>query len=171
MPPTTIGSNSNLHATRKERTDLPQESLIHILYDQWLALSNGEMLPSRAQFDPISMDRNLLPWIFMLDVLTDDTEMDYRYRLAGTGNVQLVGRDATGKLASSIFGDEDRRYMMETFHMTVREKCPTYWHAGVPHERNRHVNIFRGIFPLSTDGTNVDILISAAVPERPLVAA
>jgi hypothetical protein len=129
------------------------------------------MLPSRAQFDPVSMDRNLLPWIFMLDVLDDDTGMDYRYRLAGTGNVQLVGRDATGKLASSIFGDEDRRYMMETFPMTVREKCPTYWHASVPHDRHNHVSIFRGIFPLSTDGTNVDILIAAAVPERPLLAA
>ena len=154
-----------LYANRIERTELPPDSLVIELYYYWQSLATEGRLPSRSLIDPSAIPRSLLPWIFMVDVLKNGESFDYRYRLAGTSNVQLVGRDPTGKLASSIFGEDEGAFVMETFHTTVREKQPTYWHAAVPHEKHEFVLVLRGIFPLSTDGSNVDILFAAAVPE------
>jgi hypothetical protein len=155
-----------MYATRIEKSELSSDSPILELHRYWLSLADGNQLPSRSQVDPGSISRALLAWIFMVDVLRDGETPDYRYRLAGTSNVQLVGRDPTGKRASSIFQGEEKIFMMETFHVTVREARPTYWHAAVPHEKYEFVNVHRGLFPLSTDGSNVDILIAAAIPER-----
>jgi hypothetical protein len=155
-----------LYANRIDSNDIPPESLVLELHHYWRSLARADQLPSRSQIDPVDIARILLPWIFMVDVLNDGCKPDYRYRLAGTSNVRLVGRDPTGKLASSIFRDDDRTFMMETFHTTVRERQPTYWHAAVPHDKYHFVNVYRGIFPLSSDGEKVDILIAAAVPER-----
>jgi hypothetical protein len=130
------------------------------------SLTPENQLPSRSKIDPSEISIALLPWLFMVDVKNNDGALDYQYRLAGTSNVQLVGRDPTGKLASSIFGEDERAFMMDTFDITVREKQPTFWHAAVPHDQHQFVTVYRGIFPLSTDGLNVDILIAAAVPER-----
>ena len=157
---------SFLYANRIEYVELPRDSSVLELEHYRRSLATTDQLPSRSQVDPSNITPSLLPWIFMVDVLNDDAQPDYRYRLAGTSNVQLVGRDPTGKLASSIFGEHDKAFMMETFHVTIREKQPTYWHAAVPHDQHEFVTVYRGIFPLSSDGENVDILIAAAVPER-----
>lgn len=156
-----------LYANRIEKTALPPESLVLDLDDYWRSLMTGDQPPPRSKLDPSAIGPTLLPWLFMADVVRDGETFDYRYRLAGTKNVQLVGREPTGKMASSIFKAEDRAFILETFHVTVNEARPTYWRAAVPHERHRYVDVFRGLFPLSTDGSNVDILLGAAVPDRP----
>jgi hypothetical protein len=148
------------------KSDMPSGSPVLDPADYLLPLADTDRMPARSSIDPSLIDPTLLPWIFMVDVLEDKEILDYRYRLAGTSNVQLVGREPTGKLASDIFGDKDRAFMMETFHVTVHEKQPTFWHGAVPHEKYGSIGVVRGIFPLSNDGENVDILIGAAVPER-----
>jgi len=148
------------------RGDVPNECLVAALERYWQSLRRGRLMPSRADIDPVNIDVDLLPFLFLLDVVRGDDGIDYFYRLVGTANVDLVGRDPTGKLMSEVMGSEERRFIMETFDQTVQERAPTYWLAEVPQDRYGLVRVYRGLFPLSSDGEYVDKLICAAEATR-----
>ena len=155
-----------LFAERTELDALPDGSPIRDLAGYWDRLPRTGDLPSRAAIDPGSISPLILPWIFLLDVLREGDSFDYRYRLVGTGNVELVGRDPTGCLVSEIFADSGHRFIADTFHATVREAVPTYWRAAVPHDQYERTEIHRGLYPLADDGRTVDRLLCIAVPNH-----
>ncbi|MEQ9333141.1 PAS domain-containing protein [Thalassobaculum sp.] len=148
----------------------PPLSPVVLLRDYWQSIAPAPgVLPGRQHFDPLDVDVGVVPWIFLMDVIRggDGVPLDYRYRLVGTGNVQLVGRDATGELASAVFGRVDAPFVLETFDLTVANAAPTYWIATVPQDRIGEVTIHRGLFPLARDGGTVDMLLCVAAPWPP----
>lgn len=146
--------------------ELPTRSPIRIL-DDWWRHRSGETgkLPARRDVDPIELGKAVIPWIFIMAVIRDGDDLDYLYRLVGTANAQLVGRDATGMLASDIFRGKDRAVIKASFDETVEARKPTYWRAAIPHEQEFSVSVYRAIYPLSDKGETIDHLIAAAIPE------
>ena len=142
---------------------LRPESSVRELHDHWCGLRPAEGLPRWGDFDPVKLPRQLLPWVFLLDVLREHGRLDYYFRLAGTANATLVGRDATGKRARALFGPEAYPIVSEAFDATVAEARPTFWSSDIPHVRLGSIRVERGIFPLSEDGRRVDRLIGIAV--------
>lgn len=128
------GGKGALFAQRMERGDLPEQSLVVELEAYWNSLPCSDGLPSRRDIDPVEIGGELLPWIFLLDVIREDGRLDYLYRLTGTSNVELVGRDPTGQRASEIFANDEHAFVIETFDQTVNERMPTYWYAEVPQD-------------------------------------
>ena len=158
------GGTGSLFAQRIERGDIPELSLVVELEAYWNSLPCSDGLPSRRNIDPVEIGEALLPWIFLLDVIREDGRLDYLYRLAGTSNVELVGRDPTGRRSSEIFADDEHAFVIETFDQTVNERVPTYWYVEVPQDHYDVVRVYRGLFPLSDDGITINKLICAAVP-------
>lgn len=145
--------------------EIPADSLTRTTYDFWRGLAAEPALPARTDFKPEIVPREILPWLFLMDVLrAPDGSLDYCYRLNGTSNVSLVGRDPTGSLASEIFHESKRRFMLDSFDTTVKEQKPTFWVGAVPHERIEQISIWRGLFPLANDRENVDQILGIAVP-------
>lgn len=144
----------------------PADSPVVSLHRYWLSIAPASgVLPGRRHLDPLDIGPSLMPWVFLLDVFREDgMALDYRFRLVGTGNVALVGRDATGHLASAVFGERDAPFVLATFDRTVADAAPTFWIATVPHDRIGDVTIHRGLFPLSGDGRTVDMLLCIAAP-------
>ena len=65
------------------------------LYDHWLSLRPAAGgLPGRQHIDPAAI-RDLLPWIWMVDV--ERNPLRFRYRLLGTEQVHAMERDFTGR--------------------------------------------------------------------------
>lgn len=125
-------------------------------------------LPGRWHLEPADIDDLVIPWIWVVDVIDEaGMPLDYLYRMVGAGNVTLVGRDATGELASTIFGRVDAPFVMGTFDLTVHTAAPTFWVATVPHDGLGEVTIHRGLFPLADDGRTVDTLLCIAAPWPP----
>jgi hypothetical protein len=62
------------------------------LYSYWLSKRNGRTMPARRDLDPGELAR-LLPFLCIIDKAAGE----FRYRLMGTGVVQELGRDLTGK--------------------------------------------------------------------------
>ena len=152
-----------LASDRVTREALRPDSLVLTLHDHWCGLRPAEGLPRHDDFDPIQLPRPLLPWVFLMDVLREEGRLDYYFRLAGTGNANLIGRDATGKRAREFFGPEAYPIVSEAFDTTVAEARPTFWTANIPHIRLGSVRVERGFFPLAEDGHQVDRLIGIAV--------
>lgn len=159
-----LGRYSYLFAEPITKDAIPAGSAILDLERYWRERSGPRSMPSRQDIDPIDIPRRALPWIFMLDVLSAGPRLDYRFRLVGTKNVELVGRDATGHLASEIFGSPDRQFVMDTFDRTVDSAAPTFWRAAVPHDIYGQTEVYRGLLPLAGDGKSVDMLLCIAVP-------
>ena len=155
-----------LSADPVEIDSMPTGSPVRSLHDYWQSIAPGPgLLPGRQHLDPLDIGPRVMPWVFLMDVIrTDGAPLDYRYRLVGTGNVQLVGRDATGELASAVFDRVDAPFVLDTFDLTVENAAPTCWIATVPNDVVGMVTIHRGLFPMARDGRTVDMLMCIAVP-------
>lgn len=161
------GSDSRLlNAERVEVDEFPAESPVVKLYDYWRAAAPApDVLPGWQHIDPDEMDAEVRHWICIVDVIeTGGAPLDYLYRLIGPGNVLLVGRDATGQLASTVFGRVDAPFLLGTFDLTAETGTPTFWIATVPQDQVGEVTIHRGLLPMARDGRNVDMLLCAAAP-------
>ncbi|MBO6560960.1 MAG: PAS domain-containing protein [Nisaea sp.] len=156
-----------LYAERISLEKLPDESLVRQAHTFWRGLVDAPALPARSDFTPLDVPRPILPWLFIMEVLREPGgRLDYRYRLAGTSNVSVVNRDPTSKLASEVFKESDRAFMLKSFDITVTGAEPTFWDAAVPHERIEKVDLWRGLFPLAEDRMTVDTLLGIAVPKK-----
>ena len=74
------------------------------VFAYWSSLREAGQLPSRAQIDPLALKR-LLPTVSLIDVTTQDQQVVYRQRLAGTGLYSIYGREITG-CTPARFGTE-----------------------------------------------------------------
>lgn len=155
---------SSFNSDRVALSDLGADSPITLVQQYWVSLLADGQLPARRQIDPLDIPNRALPWLFIVEVTQRWPVLDYRYRLVGTGNTLLVGRDATGLLASEIFAARDTEVVPSTFDETVHAGEPTFWRATVPNDRVGSVEIERGLFPLAEDGVEVDALLGVALP-------
>ena len=72
------------------------------MYGYWRSKCAGDRLPPRRAIDPVEIPR-LLPHITIVEVVPD--ERRYVYRLVGTKEVEIRGRDPTGKsVLDGFFG-------------------------------------------------------------------
>jgi len=78
-------------------TDLPDPKL-RTLYDIWLEKCQADRLPARQDFDPVDLPPTLLPWITIFDVEGGR----FRIRIVGTGIVQVMGQDTTGRYLDEL---------------------------------------------------------------------
>src|SRR5688572_14913414 len=73
-----------------------------LILNSWQGKCAGRIMPARSDIDPDEI-RRYLPYITLVDVVADGRQ--YVYRLVGTQEVALRGRDPTGKsVVEAFFG-------------------------------------------------------------------
>jgi hypothetical protein len=129
------------------------------LYDYWRARQRSGRLPARADIDPADL-RHLLPRLALIDVLREDHDLAFRYRLTGTEIVNRAGRDPTGKRFEELYSGD----YLQTAHATYRQVVDT----GRPHTSDRvyplvpgreYMRYDRLLLPLAGDGVTVDMVM------------
>jgi hypothetical protein len=126
----------------------------------WLSLRPAEGLPGRQHFDPLDIP-DLMPRVWMLDVLREP--LRYRYRFAGTKEVESLQREVTGKMF-----DELHPHCYDTlsgrFFEIVRHGVATYRKGKVVAiHKKEHMTVENCIVPMARDGTNVDLVMALTV--------
>ena len=135
------------------------------LHHYWRSKCAADRLPSRAMIDPAEIPR-LLPYLVMAEIERDP--MRVRYRLVGTQVVESNGVDFTNRyLDECDFAVE--ALLLECYRRLVETRAPIFayyeWHKVKWRGAKGAVGASEsGFFPLSTDGTNVDLAISIADP-------
>lgn len=104
-----------------------------------------------------------------MSVLREGPDLDYRFRLVGTANVNLVGYDATGMLSSELFRGSERAGIKRSFDETLKSGEPTFWQATIPHKQNFPIFVYRALYPLADDGQTIDHLIGTAIPDNVVI--
>lgn len=128
----------------------------------WLSLKPKEGLPGRQHFDPSDIP-DLIARIWMLDVLREP--LRYRYRLAGTKEVETLQREVTGKMFEDVHPQSYKRE--ETtgrFSESVENGVATYRKGNViAMHKKEHLTVENCVVPLARDGQSVDLIIGFSI--------
>ena len=127
-------------------------------YDYWQSKHRDGRLPGRQDIDPLEIP-DLLPHVSILDVVGEGDAMRFRFRLVGTANVHIAGREHTGAFIEDVFEADDAARLQTAFRGIVESREPHYWLTSVAVRGNRPVHYARLMVPLASDGQNVDMLM------------
>lgn len=129
------------------------------LLEYWVSKCDADKYPVRSAIEPSKIKR-ILPYIFIVERL-DGEKSDYRFRLVGTGIVDIEG-ECTGRLLSELFPDRDK---YSNVWKQYDECCMgvTYIrHQTLGWRGKKYIEYETVLLPLYGDGENVDYLIGTA---------
>ena len=132
------------------------------LYEFWRALPAENGLPGRQHVDPAAI-HTLLPWIFMVDVERSLPGPVFRYRLAGTGIVELFDLEITGRTVEEAFPQQAAELNAD-YTRAMAATQPIRRRAPMPVAKKLYLMVDWLICPLASNGAEVDMLIGAPVP-------
>ncbi len=136
-------------------------------FDYWLSITPAEGLPGRQHFDPLEI-AELMPRVWILDVVREPTGMRFRYRLVGTREVTTLQREVTGRWLDEVHphlketpnGFARFRHIAEKGKATYRKGRVTFVH----HKDDRMVE--NCMVPMARDGSRVDMIMVCSVLYR-----
>lgn len=138
---------------------------IRAMYGYWKSKCVGDRLPRRADIEPLDFPR-LLPHITLVEVVAD--ERRYVYRLVGTKEVEVRGRDPTGKSVIDGFFGPSLADALRCYDTVVATKRPFYDDAPYITPDRRYSDDESLFLPLADDGATVNrIMVFATVTPNP----
>jgi hypothetical protein len=145
----------------KFRAQLEHPKLIRF-YDYWRSKvqAKGGKLPSRQDLDPAEIP-DLLPVMFLVEVVREDGRLRYRHRLMGTELIERGGRDPTGTFFEEVFTPEEMARLTAIYDQVVASGTPHLLRAdleGPLLKSLEYVTYQRLLLPLAGDGETVDML-------------
>ncbi len=128
---------------------------------QYLAeRAHGKKLAGRRDIDPCDFVPNL-QLINLVDVVREADRMRFRYRLVGSAQSDMAGREITGLfLEDAVLADFVGR-IGANMRAVVETGSPVYDRFPMPHPNRDFIDSERVYFPLSSDGETVDMLLIA----------
>lgn len=134
-------------------------------------LKGGRPMPSRADILPEDLPRQVLPDLFLIDVEGDEGPghagpWRYRFRLIGTHVAWAAGEDWTGRRVDAELLGPLAPKLVAAYDECVRARAPRMRHHLFENLRERiEYPARRYLFPLSSDGGRIDVLLGLFVIE------
>lgn len=139
--------------------DRPSHRSIQALAGYWTDKRGERSMPLRGDIDPLELKKHLAS-LFLLDVI--ESGRDFRYRLVGTAITDMNERNVTGTTIRSEYTCPiTLRYVDAVLGTVVSERQPRFTHGSVfwrPEKDHRRFEA--GYFPISADGTSVDMILA-----------
>ena len=126
------------------------------MYSYWRSKCDGDRLPSRGAIEPAEIKR-FLPQITIVEVVSD--ERRYVYRLVGTMEVEIRGRDPTGKSVGEGFYGASAEASMASYHDVVARRALRLERREFTTPDGRYGREQVILLPLSNDGAHVNMII------------
>ena len=126
-------------------------------YSYWRSKARGGRLPSRRDIDPLEIP-GLMPHAVIVDVRREP-DLDFRYRLVGTNNVDHHFTDHSGEWFSEIPHQKAPSQIWQNCKRVVETGEPFLANTPYvgPHSAFREAEDI--ILPLASDGETVDSLL------------
>jgi hypothetical protein len=115
-------------------------------------------LPGRQHISPTEL-REFLPFISLVDVVRTGIVLRFRFRLVGTTQTEMAGREVTGRfIEDAVLADFVDR-VNRNMRTVVERKQAVYDRFPMPHPNRTNIDTERLYFPLAADGVTVDMLL------------
>ncbi|MEK9970410.1 MAG: PAS domain-containing protein [Ferrovibrio sp.] len=129
------------------------------LFAYWDRLRRGRAMPARADVDPLDLPVDLLPHVFLIDVLSGAPY--FRYRLTGTMVDEIHGQYLTGKAPRDIRTPEIAMAAESQCRRVLMTHSPSCDHVTLMADDRSFWHFERLALPLSDDGGGtVNMLLS-----------
>lgn len=129
------------------------------LLGYWRRKRRAGLLPGRKDIDPVEIRRDVLPDIYLMDVVPAKPRRRFRYRLVGTRMVDLAGADPTGRFVDEFIDSARVAEMLDWEDRVVDVPEAWVYSAPLAFKHRDFKWAWRLSLPLSTDGTSVDMLL------------
>lgn len=135
------------------------------MYRYWRTKCRDGQLARRADIDPVDIPR-LLSHLILVEVVDDARR--YIYRLVGTKEVEIRGRDPTGQSVIEAFLGPSVEDALSWYDKTVGQRTPQYDNRPYISTDGRWVSDETLFLPLSDDGTRIDrvLVFAASAPNK-----
>jgi hypothetical protein len=131
------------------------------LVDYWRRKSPPGRLPGRQHVDPMELSPRLLPHVLLMDVVRGESGPRFKFRLVGTGFVQLVGREVTGLFYDQIASTKRAAPLLAGLKKLVETGEPVYLEGPLTVPSRDFIWVKRVGLPLAEDGKTVDMVLAA----------
>lgn len=132
-------------------------------FEYWLSILPPDKLPGRQHFDPLKIAA-IMPHVWMLDVVRDGGRVRFRYRLAGTREVETLQREVTGQWFDEVHRLDKDHPIYERFTQMADRGVATYrkGKVGLSHEKD-HRRVENCMLPFAADGKMVDLIAACSI--------
>ncbi|HLI10964.1 MAG TPA: PAS domain-containing protein [Alphaproteobacteria bacterium] len=130
----------------------------------WESKRAGRAMPRRDDIDPMEIPK-LLPYLSLAEVGEEGRR--FRYRLVGTAVVEAYGLDYTGLYVDELLSGDRRAFVESLCRTVVTEKRPLFARSEYstkgkhPFGREPSISAHRVMMPLSENGTDVSMILTA----------
>jgi hypothetical protein len=126
------------------------------LYAYWNAKRGSREMPGRADVDPAEL-KSHLPLLCLIDVVPDARR--YVYRLVGTREAEMRGRDPTGRAVTEAYYAESAGDTTDYLDQVLATRRPVLY-RGTYHPFPTRTETGEVLFlPLSRDGRAIDMIM------------
>ena len=122
----------------------------------WKSKCGDNGMPSRSEIDPIEMKP------FLNRIMLVDVEMNprrYLFRLIGTLITSTTGRDSTGQYLDEVYTESQYNLLTVSLDHAVETRTPCRTTGSANYVGKEFVAVEALDLPLSTDGTEVDVIL------------
>ncbi len=139
--------------------DLPRYPDLCFALDYWKSKKGTRIAPARTDIDPVDIPR-ILPRVMLADVETNAAgQIDFSYRLSGTGIRNVHGYDPTSFRPSSLTPPLYGQLIHAHYRAAVETRQPLA-HVIVMVTNKKQRSYARIILPLSADGETINMLMT-----------
>ncbi len=133
-------------------------------FEYWLSIATPGRLPGRQHFDPLDIPE-LMPRVWILDVVRGPTGLRFRYRLVGTKEVDTLQREVTGQWLDAVHPHLSARAdAFDRFRHIAERGVATYRKGQVSFLHHKDHRIVENcMLPLARDGSRVDMIAACSV--------
>lgn len=130
-------------------------------------MHRGKRLPARADLEPMDIPQ-LLPHLMLIEVHRESSRLRFRFRLIGSAVCQYAGRNWTGRYLDDPDYGPGAKAVTGYYTQVVDSRQPFRGEQFAPWYGKEYQYYERLALPLSSDGENVDMVLSALdLIERP----
>lgn len=133
---------------------------IAAVYRIWRSKVRSGNLPSREDIDPSEL-KDFLPNLMLVDV--EQPGPRFRYRLVGTGEVNLRGKDPTGLYLEDAYSGVDGDYCDGNYRYVADNGKHLFDQTPEPTTQGNVTDVEVIFLPLAADGKKVDIVLVFSV--------
>ncbi|WP_300297355.1 PAS domain-containing protein [Ferrovibrio sp.] len=115
-------------------------------------------LPGRQDIDPAKL-KAVLPFINLVDVERGPDGLRFRFRLTGTLQTEIAGREISGRYVEDAVLPAYADRICNNMRKCATTGKPVYDRFPMPHPDRDFIDTERVYFPLARDGETVDMLL------------
>lgn len=142
---------------------IPTQHPVACLRDAWLDLCGPDGVVAWSRFDPLEFPQ-VLPWVMLLRQDDPADPATLNYAICGEGCRQTFGFSYQGKTFGEDLPPDAVAERLREFAEIRAGGGPLYSATPLPVPGRDFVEVYRGVFGLSTDGERIDRFLIVLAP-------